>query len=74
MSALRQKLPLLKGRILPVNIYRDTQESTARIDGGMNPACAELIRYSSSTKVPMLITLVAVLCNGQLMPGESRYH
>jgi hypothetical protein len=47
MSALRQKLPLLKGRILPVNIvYRDTQESTTRTNGGMNPAWAELTGYS----------------------------
>ena len=61
------KLPLLKGRILPVNIvYRDTQESTARTNGGMNPAWAELIGYSSSTKVRILINLVAVLCNSQL--------
>jgi hypothetical protein len=36
---IRQKLPLLKGRILPVNtVYRDTQESTARTNGGMNSA------------------------------------
>jgi hypothetical protein len=42
------------------------QESTARTNGGTNSAWAELIGYSSSTKVPMLITLVAVLCNSQL--------
>jgi hypothetical protein len=45
---------------------RDTQENTARTDGGMNSAWAELTGYSSSTKVPMLITLVAILCNSQL--------
>jgi hypothetical protein len=32
----------------------------------MNPAWAELTGYSSSTKVTMLVTLVAILCNGQL--------
>jgi hypothetical protein len=32
----------------------------------MNSARAELIGYSSSTKVTVLITLVAILCNGQL--------
>jgi hypothetical protein len=32
----------------------------------MNPAWAELTGYSSLTKAIMLVTLVAVLCNGQL--------
>jgi hypothetical protein len=32
----------------------------------MNSARAELIGYSSSTKVTVLITLVAILCNGPL--------
>jgi hypothetical protein len=40
--------------------------NTARINGGMNPAWAELTGYSQSTKVPMLVTLVAILCNSQL--------
>jgi hypothetical protein len=54
-----------ESRILRINIVnRDTGESTACIDGGMNSAWAEL--GYSLTKVTMLITLVAVLCNGQL--------
>jgi len=32
----------------------------------MNPALAERSGYSLSTKVTMLVTLVAVLCNSQL--------
>jgi hypothetical protein len=32
----------------------------------MNPALAERSGYSLSTKVAMLVTLVAVLCNSQL--------
>jgi hypothetical protein len=32
----------------------------------MNSAWAELTGYSSSTKVTMLVTLVATLCNGQV--------
>jgi hypothetical protein len=32
----------------------------------MNPALAERIGFSLSTKVTMLVTLVAVLCNSQL--------
>jgi hypothetical protein len=47
-------------------LYRDTSQTTARSHGGMNPAWAELTGYSSSTKVIMLVTLVAILCNGQL--------
>jgi len=39
---------------------------TARANAGMNSAWAELTGYFSSTKVTMLITLVAVLCNSQL--------
>jgi hypothetical protein len=34
--------------------------------GGMNSAWAEWTGYSSSMKVTMLITLVAILCNSQL--------
>jgi hypothetical protein len=32
----------------------------------MNSAWVELTGYSSPTKVAMLVTLVAILCNGQL--------
>jgi hypothetical protein len=38
----------------------------ARTNGGMNSAWAELTGYSQSMKVTMLVTLVAILCNGQL--------
>jgi hypothetical protein len=37
-----------------------------RTNGGMNPAWAEPTGHSSPTKVPMLVTLVAILCNSQL--------
>ena len=39
---------------------------TAGTDVGMNPASLEPIGLSLPTKVAMLVTLVAVLCNSQL--------
>jgi len=42
------------------------EKSTARANAGMNSAWAELTGYFSPTKVKMLITLVAILCNSQL--------
>ena len=42
------------------------EKSTARANAGMNSAWAELTGYFSPTKVKMLITLVAILCNGQV--------
>ena len=49
-----------------IQVYRNIQESAARTNGGMNSAWAGLTGYSSSMKVTMLITLVAILCNSQL--------
>ena len=46
-------------------VYRETQEITARTNGGMNSAWIEL-PGTSATKVTMLVTLVAILCNSQL--------
>jgi len=41
-------------------------QRNAHAHGGMNPAWPQSTGYSSSTKVTMLVTLVALLCNGQL--------
>jgi hypothetical protein len=38
----------------------------ARPNDGMNPAWAQSTGYSLATKVIMLVTLVAILCNSQL--------
>jgi hypothetical protein len=40
--------------------------STPRSNAGMNSAWAELTGYFQPTKVKMLVTLVAILCNSQL--------
>jgi hypothetical protein len=52
--------------ILDINTGQTPLESTACTNGGMNSARAELIGLTSSTKATMLITLVAILRNGQV--------
>jgi hypothetical protein len=46
------------------NAYPDTPRNTTA--GGMNSAWVELTGCHSTTKVAMLVTLVAILCNSQL--------
>jgi hypothetical protein len=64
---IRQRVPDCKRFVYrDIQVYRNIQESAARTNGGMNSAWAEWTGYSSSMKVTMLITLVAILCNSQL--------
>jgi hypothetical protein len=42
------------------------RQRNARAHGGMNPAWPGPTGHSLSKKVTMLVTLVALLCNGQL--------
>jgi hypothetical protein len=51
---------------LQVHSRKGASKKTACTNVGMNPALAERSGYSLSTKVTMLVTLVAVLCNSQL--------
>jgi hypothetical protein len=55
---------LLDAELRKNTVEREYPKSTACINGGMNSALSELCY--SLTKVNMLITLVAVLCNAQL--------
>jgi hypothetical protein len=51
---------------LQVDLRKGSPKKTACTDVGMNPASVERTGFSLSTKVAMLVTLVAVLCNSQL--------
>jgi len=64
--ALRQKLPPLKAWILPVNTAYRAPKRERRAPWWHELCIGELTGYSLSTKVNMLVTLVAVLCNSQL--------
>jgi hypothetical protein len=65
VSVPRKKARLRKSAFLQVNSPKGRPKK-ARANVGMNPALAERTGYSLSTKVAMLVTLVAVLCNSQL--------
>src|SRR5439155_20149163 len=61
-----QKARLRKGCIFAGQFRVRASKKTACTNVGTNPALAERSGYSLSTKVAMLVTLVAVLCNSQL--------
>jgi hypothetical protein len=62
----RKKARLRKSAFLQGDSRKGRPKKTAFTDVGMNPALVERTGFSLSTKVAMLVTLVAVLCNSQL--------
>jgi hypothetical protein len=66
VSVPRKKARLRKSAFFQVNSRKGASKKTACTNVGMNPALFERTGYSLSTKVTMLVTLVAVLCNSQL--------
>jgi len=63
------------GRTLRVNpVYRDTQESTARTNGGMNSAWVELTGYSLIKEGHHACYSRRYSLQQPAMPGEGRYH
>jgi hypothetical protein len=61
-----QKARPRKGCVFAGQFALGASKKTAGTDVGIKPALAERSGYSLSTKVAMLVTLVAVLCNSQL--------